>query len=299
MASRAIHKVCREMGLGIDGSDMVYLDVTHIPAADLDRLFGGALEIYEKFAGEDPRKVPMKVFPAVHYSMGGLWVDYEQRTNIPGLMAIGECDYQYHGANRLGANALLSCLYAGFISGPVAIQYAKGLEKKNTELDPGIFASEAKRQQEINQKIMSPRGKENPFQIQSELSDWMWENVTVVRHNDKLKKTDEKLLELLDRFDWMDIADGSVWANQSLSLARQLYNMIVLSRVITLGALNRNESRGVHYKPEFPQRDDENWLKTTKAQWSPEGPVFSYEDVDVSLFKPRERRYDKEFKEEK
>jgi succinate dehydrogenase / fumarate reductase flavoprotein subunit len=299
VASRAIHKVCREMGLGIDGSDMVYLDVTHIPAADLDRLFGGALEIYEKFAGEDPRKVPMKVFPAVHYSMGGLWVDYEQRTNIPGLMAIGECDYQYHGANRLGANALLSCLYAGFISGPVAIRYANGLEKKNNELNPGIFASEAKRRQEINQKIMSPRGKENPFQIQSELSNWMWENVTVVRHNDKLKKTDEKLLELLDRFDRMDIADGSVWANQSLSLARQLYNMIVLSRVITLGALNRNESRGVHYKPEFPKRDDENWLKTTKAQWSPGGPIFSYEDVDVSLFKPRERRYDKEFKEEK
>jgi succinate dehydrogenase / fumarate reductase flavoprotein subunit len=299
VASRAIHKVCREMKLGIDGSDMVYLDVTHIPAADLDRLFGGVLEIYEKFAGEDPRKVPMKVFPAVHYSMGGLWVDYKQMTSIPGLMAIGECEYQYHGANRLGANALLSCLYAGFISGPIALEYAKGLGKKSGDVDPGVFAAETKRQQEINAKIMSPRGKENPFQIQSELSDWMWGNVTVVRYNDKLKKTDEKILELLDRFDRMDIADGSVWANQSLSLARQLHNMLVLSRVITLGALNRNESRGVHYKPDFPKRDDENWLKTTKAQWSPDGPVFSYEPVDVSLFKPRERRYDKEFKEEK
>ena len=299
VASRAIHKVCREMGLGIDGSDMVYLDVTHIPAANLDRLFGGVLEIYEKFAGGDPRKVPMKVFPAVHYSMGGLWVDYEQRTNIPGLMAIGECEYQYHGANRLGANALLSCLYAGYICGPVAIRYGEGLEKKSSELDQGIFASEAKKQQEINERIVSTRGRENPFQIKSELSDWMWENVTVVRHNDKLKKTDAKLLELLDRFGRMDIADNSFWANQSLSLARQLYNMIVLSRVITLGALQRNESRGVHYKPEFPKRDDENWLKTTKAEWSPAGPVFSYEDVDVSLFAPRERRYDKKFQETK
>lgn len=299
VASRALHKVCREMGLGIDGSDMVYLDVTHIPATELNRLFGGVLEIYEKFAGEDPRKTPMKVFPAVHYSMGGLWVDYDQMTNIPGLLAIGECDYQYHGANRLGANALLSCLYAGYISGPVAETYVKGLDKRSADLDPGLFASEAKRQQEINQKILSSRGKENPFQIQSELADWMWGNVTVVRHNDKLKKTDEKLQELIERLGRIGIADASIWVNQALSLARQLYNMIVLSRVITLGALHRNESRGVHYKPEFPKRDDENWLKTTMARWSPDGPVFSYEDVDVSLFRPRERRYDQEFKEEK
>ena len=128
----------------------------------------------------------------------------------------------------------------------------KGLGKNSDELDQGIFASEVERQQEINQKILSSRGKGIRSKIRSELSDWMWANVTVVRHNDKLKKTDEKLMELLDRFGRIDIADRSVWANQSLSLARQLYNMIVLSRVITLGALNRNESRGVHYKPEFP-----------------------------------------------
>lgn len=299
IASRGIYKVCRELGLGIDGSDMVYLDVTHIPAKELDRLFGGALEIYEKFAGEDPRKVPMKVFPAVHYSMGGLWVDYNQMTNIPGVMALGECDYQYHGANRLGANALLSCLYGGLIGGPQAIKYAKSLAKKSTGLSSSIFESETKRQQEINKKVLSSRGKENPFKIFKELSELMWENVTVVRYNDKLKKADEKLLELLDRYKNIDMADASSWANQSLSFARQLYNMIILSRAIALGALNRNESRGVHYKPEFPERDDKNWLKTTLAQYSPDGPKFSYEDVDISLFKPRVRRYDEEFKEEK
>ena len=84
----------------------------------LDRKLGGVLEIYEKFMGDDPRKVPMKIFPGMHYSMGGLWVDYDHMTNIPGLFAAGEVDYQYHGANRLGANSLLSCLYSGMVGGP-------------------------------------------------------------------------------------------------------------------------------------------------------------------------------------
>ena len=108
------------MGLGIDGQPMVYLDLTHIDRATLDRKLGGILEIYEKFVGVDPHDEPMKIFPGMHYTMGGLWVDFDQMTNIPGIFAAGECEYQYHGANRLGANSLLSCIYGGFISGPNA-----------------------------------------------------------------------------------------------------------------------------------------------------------------------------------
>jgi succinate dehydrogenase / fumarate reductase flavoprotein subunit len=117
VATRAIHKVVYEEGLGIDGQPMVYLDLTHIDRETLNRKLEGILEIYEKFVGDDPRDVPMKIFPGMHYTMGGLWVDFNQMTNIPGVFAAGECEYQYHGANRLGANSLLSCIFAGFHSG--------------------------------------------------------------------------------------------------------------------------------------------------------------------------------------
>ena len=108
---------------------MVYLDLSHKDPKELDIKLGGIIEIYEKFMGDDPRKVPMKIFPAVHYSMGGLWVDYDQMTNIPGLFAAGECDYSQHGANRLGANSLLSAIYGGMVAGPKAVEYINGLEK--------------------------------------------------------------------------------------------------------------------------------------------------------------------------
>ena len=127
IATRAIHKVVYEHGLGIDGQPMVYLDLTHIDRATLNHKLGGILEIYEKFVGDDPRDVPMKIFPGMHYTMGGLWVDFNQMTNIPGIFAAGECEYQYHGANRLGANSLVSCIFGGFQSGPNALDYAKSL----------------------------------------------------------------------------------------------------------------------------------------------------------------------------
>ena len=115
IATRAIFKVVFENKLGIDGKPMVYLDLTHIDRKILDRKLEGILEIYEKFVGDDPRDTPMKIFPGMHYTMGGLWVDFNQATNIPGIFAAGECEYQYHGANRLGANSLVSCIFGGFI----------------------------------------------------------------------------------------------------------------------------------------------------------------------------------------
>src|SRR5262249_54659945 len=104
IATREIFNVCRELKLGVDGKDQVYLDLTHLGRATLEEKLKGVVEIYEKFVGDDPAKVPMRVFPGMHYSMGGLWIDYDHMTNVPGLFAAGEVDYQYHGANRLGAN---------------------------------------------------------------------------------------------------------------------------------------------------------------------------------------------------
>ncbi len=292
VASRAIYKVCREMGLGIDGKDMVYLDVTHLDPEWLEKRQGGVLEIYRKFAGEDPLKVPMKVFPAMHYSMGGLWVDYDQMTNIPGLFAAGECEYQYHGANRLGANALVACIHAGMVAGPAAIDYAKGLKKSATDIPQKIIERAVEQQKSFMEKIYSLNGRENPYQIKEELNEWMMDNVTVVRYNNKLKQTDEKLCELIERWKNIGLSDSGGWSNRTAVFIRHLWNMLQMSRAITLGALARNESRGAHYKPDYPHRDDENWLKTTIATYTPDGPKLTYEKVDISLIKPRPRRYD-------
>ena len=293
IATREIFDVCVNQKLGINGENMVYLDLSHKDPKELDIKLGGIIEIYEKFVGEDPRKVPMKIFPAVHYSMGGLWVDYDQMTNIPGIFAAGECDYSQHGANRLGANSLLSAIFGGMVAGPKAIEYIDGLDKHVTDMGPELFDARAKEEQEKFEALLKMDGTENAYQLHQELGEWMTDNVTVVRENDRLEKTDEKLQELLERWENINVTDTSQWSNQGVMFTRQLRNMIELARVITLGALNRDESRGAHYKPEFPERDDENFLKTTIATYEKGEPVITYEDVDVSLIPPRKRDYTK------
>jgi succinate dehydrogenase / fumarate reductase flavoprotein subunit len=290
VATRAIHKVVYEDGLGIDGQPMVYLDLTHIDRETLNRKLEGILEIYEKFVGDDPRDVPMKIFPGMHYTMGGLWVDFNQMTNIPGIFAAGECEYQYHGANRLGANSLVSCIFGGFKAGPNALSYI--MNRPAMEGDGG-HAAELTRQAEINARLLNNKGIENPFKLWRELGESMTKHATVIRYNKGLRQADEKIVELLDRYRNVSLADRSQWANTSFAFARQLYNMLELSRAVVQGALLRDESRGAHYKPEFPDRNDEKFLKTTKAAFtgSPEGPRFEYEEVDTQFIKPRARHY--------
>jgi succinate dehydrogenase / fumarate reductase, flavoprotein subunit len=294
VATRAIHKVVYEYDLGIDGQPMVYLDLTHIDRATLNRKLEGILEIYEKFVGDDPRDVPMKIFPGMHYTMGGLWVDYNQSTNIKGLYAAGECEYGYHGANRLGANSLVSCIWGGFVSGPQAVQYARNSASSTDGVSSCVFSAEQKRQEEFNNRLISSAGNENPFRIWRELGELMTKNCTVIRYNKALQQTDVKIVELLERFNRINLSDKSMWANTSFVFTRQLYNMLQLSRVIAQGAAMRDESRGAHYKPDFPERDDKNWLKTTKAYFAPDvdEPRFEFEPVDISLLPPRARRYD-------
>lgn len=292
IATREIFNVVVDQKLGVDGENKVFLDLSHKDPKELDVKLGGILDIYEKFVGDDPRKVPMKIFPAVHYSMGGLWVDYDQMTNIKGLFAAGECDYSQHGANRLGANSLLSAIYGGMVAGPKAIEYIRGLKKHATDLSSTLFDSYVKLEEEKFANILAMRGNENAYSIHKELGEWMTDNVTVVRHNDRLKKTDDKILELMERYKQINLDDTLKWSNQGAMFTRQLWNMLELARVITIGALNRNESRGAHYKPEFPDRNDDEWLKTTMATWTANGPQISYDEVDVSLIEPRARRYD-------
>jgi succinate dehydrogenase / fumarate reductase flavoprotein subunit len=293
IATRAIHRIVYQEKLGLEGQAAVYLDVTHIPRETLDRKLEGILEIYDKFLGVDPREEPMKVFPAMHYTMGGIWVNGEdQATNVPGIFAAGECEYQYHGANRLGANSLVSCIFGGGLAGPAAVKYAKNLEKGAEAAASTVFDREKKRQEEKNQALLSHDGTENPMTIWRELGEVMTEHVTVTRINKNLEKADTQIRGLQERAKKMNLSDRTRWSNQTLNFARELENMIILARVVTLGALARNESRGAHYKPDFPERNDANWLKTTRAKWVNNDIQLTYEPVDISQITPRPRRYD-------
>jgi succinate dehydrogenase / fumarate reductase, flavoprotein subunit len=293
IATRAIHRIVFQEKLGIRGQAAVYLDVSHIPRETLDRKLEGILEIYQKFLGVDPREEPMKVFPGMHYTMGGLWVNGEdQATNVPGIFAAGECEYQYHGANRLGANSLVSCIFGGGLAGPAAVKYAKNVERRAEAVSSSVYENERKRQEEKNQALISADGNENPMAIWRELGETMTEHVTVTRVNKDLATAEAKIRELQERHGKMNLSDRSKWSNQTLNFARELENMLVLARVITLGALARNESRGAHYKPEFSERNDADWLKTTRAKYKCGEIALTYEPVDISLIPPRARRYD-------
>lgn len=307
IASRELFDICVNQGLGVGGGQMVYLDVTHIPEAKLRAKLSGVLEIYEKFAGEDPYHNPMKVFPAMHYTMGGIyigygaetdraadlpdsWAQYRHMTNVAGLFAGGEADCQYHGANRLGANSLLSCLWAGRVCGPDMVKY---VEHEDLPTLPDSVVKEAVGQQEqAFARVFNMDGPENAHIIQQEMAEAMSMKASVVRRNPELEELDRQIDGWLDRWEKVGLFDSAPHANQEAFFVRELRDRLLLAKVVVRGALARDESRGAHYKPDFPQRDDENWLKTTIAEFDgTRNPRFKFEKVDTSLIKPRLRSY--------
>jgi len=294
IATRAIFRVVHELGMGVEGQPQVHLDLSHLPTDFLNNRLGAILNIYQKFTGDDPRKLPMRIFPGVHYSMGGLWTDYNTQTNIPGAFAAGECNYMHHGANRLGANSLLSCIYDGFTSGPNAVAAGQGRSGSVEDLPSSIYENAVKKVEAQFDKLKANRGNENPFVLQRELGDSMTANVTVVRENDRIQKTLEKISEIEERFGNVSVPDTNSSSNQPLLASYQIENMFKLARVIAKGALLRDESRGAHYKPAFPKRNDADFLKTTIATYgeADNSCNISYEDVDLSLIEPRERNYE-------
>ena len=308
VASRAIFKVCVHMGLGIDNDRRVYLDLSHIPADYLERKLGGILEMYSEFVGQDPRKVPMEIFPSVHYSMGGIWVDRNHHTNLPGLMAAGECDHQYHGANRLGANSLLSAAYSGFIAGPEALRWARSGEL-GTALTEEEIESARKEAVEEFDRIRNMTGSVNAHQLHQEMGEIMYDYVSIERDNKGLDICLEKLKDILKRWDDIGVTDHGTWANQEAMFVRQLRNMILYAMAVTKAARCRDESRGAHAKIlldesgermtdadgelVFYGRDDEHFMKTSIVDYDPktEEPIISYMDFEHSLIKARARNY--------
>ncbi len=291
-----------EMGLGIDGKAEIYLDVSHLPKEILHRM-QSILDMYEKFTGVDPAKLPMRIFPAVHYTMGGAWVDFpaasdadrqkrfRQMSSIPGCFVIGEADGAYHGATRLGANSLLSCLFAGCISAPEVERYIEGLPSDYSSLPSQIFEEAIAIEEAKRAQIFAKKGQENIYLLHDELADLLITHVTVKRNNADLLKTMHKIKEIRERQKQAPLTDTSRFANQNYLFHNQFDAMIELALVITKGALLRNESRGAHYKEEYPERNDKKFLKTTIAQYAPDEPVISYKAVDTRHLKPTLRNY--------
>lgn len=255
--------------------------------------------------GTDPRKTPMKIYPAVHYTMGGAWVDwpaaddpdrfdrYRQMTNLPGCFNVGESDYQYHGANRLGANSLLSCIFGGLVTGVEVPRYLTKLASSYQDAPESIFTNALREEQEAQNKLLHQEGVENVHQLHDELAEWMVNYVSVKRDNPDLKKTIEKLKEIRERSQKISLDDKGRKLNQTYVFARQFPPMLELALVIAKGALLRDEFRGAHYKPEFPERNDEEWLKTTIATYdaASDEPRISYEPVDIRHLDPIKRDY--------
>lgn len=302
IAAREVLRIC-EMGMGIDGEDKVYLDVSHL-SQEIKKKLASILEMYQKFTGQDSSKVPMKIFPAVHYTMGGGWVDwpafedrdrmsrYRQMTNIPGCFNIGESDFQYHGANRLGANSLLSCIFSGLIAAGEIPRYAEATKEFHA-LSSQIIQESLQAEEAITQDLLARKGEENYFKLHEELSDLLVQNVTVKRSNQGLQKALEGIKSIRERAKQATLADSGRIMNQTMQFARQFEPMLEVALAITKAALMRNESRGAHAKIEFPHRDDLNWLKTTIVKYHADEPQISYLPVDTRYLHPVDRDYSK------
>ncbi|MDX2115737.1 MAG: succinate dehydrogenase flavoprotein subunit [Planctomycetota bacterium] len=333
IATREIFNICLQ-GFGVGGGRMVYLDLSFKPREELERKLGGIIEIYRKFVGEDPCELPMKIFPGVHYSMGGLWTTYtpgrdyarvvsgelsvsakggwdpdarpqvglekgapnNMMTNITGLYAFGEVNYQYHGANRLGANALLSCIFDGLFCGVSVANYVRDRSAKPASAAPPQMFDAAVADEEARaSRLISSRGGENPYVIGVELGDMMTDASTVVKTGPRLHAALNKLDELRDRFARVSLSDTGAWTNQNLAWARAVGDMLLLADPILRGGLAREESRGSHYREDFTERNDERFMATTVAEFDPATgrSKITFEPIEAKLVTPRKRTYGK------
>jgi succinate dehydrogenase / fumarate reductase flavoprotein subunit len=243
--------------------------------------------------------------------MGGLWTGFKKdektgglkfgdpanmTTSIPGLYAMGEVSFAYHGANRLGANSLLSCIFDGLFGGRCVKNYCTDVAATAADDVPqSVHDAAVKRETDRQNWLVNNQGDENPYLLWQEMGRWMTDNCTVVRHNERLQQTLSRCQEWKQRYRRIKLSDTGMWTNQNLSFARATRDMIVLAEAILQGALLRNESRGAHYKPAYPHRNDEEFLKATIAEYDAAGdsPRMSYSPVDISLAPPRAREYGK------
>ncbi|MBA2239712.1 MAG: fumarate reductase/succinate dehydrogenase flavoprotein subunit [Solirubrobacterales bacterium] len=281
VASRAAKLVCDEgRGVGPTGRG-VYLDFQDAIAergrAEIDSRYGNLFELYERITGENPWEVPMRIYPAPHYAMGGLWVDYELQTTIPGLFAIGEANFSDHGANRLGASAMMQCLADGYFIVPHSVTNYLSKHAANVETaEPSFERAEG----EVNERLgrlVSVGGKTSQSQFHKQLGNLMIDNCGILRNADGLREAIGGLRSMREEF-WRDltIEPGEKGMNQSLEHAGRVADFLEMAELMCNDALDRDESCGSHFREEHQtdggeaQRDDENWASV--SIWEFEGP---------------------------
>ncbi|NWJ39412.1 MAG: fumarate reductase/succinate dehydrogenase flavoprotein subunit [Geothrix sp.] len=284
IASRAAKQVCDD-GRGIGETGLgVYLDfeaaINRLGANKIEEKYGNLFEMYERITDENPYKTPMRIFPATHYTMGGLWVDYNLMSTIPGLFVLGEANFSDHGANRLGASALMQGLADGYFVIPYTIGgYLAGI-KPGTRIkadDPAVKAAEQTTAERV-QKLFAINGKETPTHFHRELGKVMWEFCGMGRNEAGLKKALQRIPEIREEF-WKNLRIPGIGGevNQSLELAGRVADFLEIGELMCLDALERRESCGGHFREEWQTeegealRDDENFCHVAAWEYKGEG----------------------------
>ncbi|MBK7221312.1 MAG: fumarate reductase/succinate dehydrogenase flavoprotein subunit [Saprospiraceae bacterium] len=262
--------------------------------------YGNLFEMYEKIAGENPYIFPMKIYPAVHYTMGGLWVDYNLETNVPGLFALGEANFSDHGANRLGASALMQGLADGYFVAPYTIGQFLANEIRTGEIStklPEFEEAEKQTRERINQ-LMNVKGNQSVESFHRKLGKIMWDLCGMSRHADGLKEGRQLIRALREEFYKDVFVPGEANEfNPELEKAYRVADFLELGELMMLDALERNESCGGHFREEYQtpegeaQRDDENYTYVAAWQWDDNQPVMTKEDLVFENVKLIQRSY--------
>ncbi len=292
MVSRAIYTEIRE-GRGIDGRDFVYLDLTHLDPQLLEQRLPDIMDFVRTYLGIEPSRQPIPVQPTAHYAMGGIPTDVDGRVVIdevnspmPGFYAAGECAcVSIHGANRLGTNSLVDIIVFGRRAGRDVLRYLKEAELRPL---PGDVEEYARAEVE---RLLSGDGSEKVASLRTELQEQMDMNASVMRDAGKLTAMRHVLAGLKDRYSRISLQDKGRLFNSELTEALELGSLLDISEAIVAGALVREESRGAHYREDFPKRDDARFLVHTLAHKTPSGVDISYKPVSITRFQPQERKY--------
>ena len=285
----------REKGRTVSGpyGHVVHLDIRHLGEKKIDKKIPFVRELSKNYAGIDPVYEPIPVRPVVHYMMGGIDTDITGATALPGFYAAGECAcVSINGANRLGSNSLTELLVFGRRAGTAAAQFAL----ENTVLDTALLELQASDEQERIRRnfFCKDGGTERIFTLRKEMNETMETSVGIYRSEKSLRETRDKIKELKDRFSNINMEDKSLSFNTELTTALELEFMLDVAETIVYSALERTESRGSHQRTDFPERDDEKFLKHSLVYQGDDGPRIDYKDVVITKWPPGERVYGKE-----
>jgi len=271
---------------GPEGLDYIHLDLRHLGRDKILERLPLIREVTIKHIGLDPIEKPIPIRPVAHYTMGGVHTDIKGHSSVENIWAAGEVAcVSLHGANRLGANSTAECLVWGRVAGEEAARYCKNALAAE---EPVAQAREAWSKIEA---LFQSKGGEDHYQIRKELRKALDTGMGVFRTGEGMQAGLNKIRELKDRYKHISLKDKSLRYNTDLERAIETGFMIDVAEVATLGALTRTESRGGHARRDYKTRDDENWLKHTMACFTPDGPELDYIPVNISMWKPVERKY--------